>query len=69
MDAQVFHVGDRVRLTRRIAVLPEGTRGTVEKVFEGAELYDVCFDEPFCPQIVLGSELERLEREIEMGQT
>jgi hypothetical protein len=69
MDTDTFHVGDRVRLTRPIAALPQGTCGTVEMVFEGAKIYDVCFDEPFCPQIVLGSELELIEQAIEIGQS
>ncbi len=60
MNAQPFHVGDRVCTMRRIAVLPEGTCGTVEQVFSAANLYDIRFDRPHDPQIVFGSDLALL---------
>jgi len=60
MNAQPFHVGDRVCTIRRIAMLPEGTCGTVEQVFCAADLYDICFDRPDDPQIVFGSDLALL---------
>ena len=60
MHAQSIRVGDRVCTICRIAILLEGTCGTVEQVFPAADLYDVRFDSPHDPQIVFGSELALL---------
>ena len=60
MYAQPFCVGDRVCTIRRVTTLPEGTCGTVEQVFPGADLFDVRFDSPHDPQIVFGSDLALL---------
>jgi hypothetical protein len=69
MDVSTLHVGDHVRLLRPIAKIPAGTQGIVETVFSGADLYDIDFNAPFGLQLVLGTELEPIEREREYGDT
>jgi hypothetical protein len=67
MDASSLQVGDHVRLLRPIAKIPAGAHGIVETVFSGADLYDIDFDQPFGLQLVLGTELEQIEQELEYG--
>jgi hypothetical protein len=56
MTQQPFHVGDRVVMAMAFPGVPQGTRGTIRKIFRNqSEIYWVFFDAHDIKPIFVGS--------------
>ncbi len=59
---QYFQMGDGVRTTKPLVLLPLGSVGTIQRVFSAGRIYDMRFDGSVMPRAVRHDCLELIER-------
>ena len=60
---QYLRVGDCVRTTKPLVLLPVGSVGTIQRVFVAGRIYDMRFDGSTMPRAVPHDCLELTERQ------